>query len=39
MNYNAIIDTGCNWLQSCMKMEPGKVMQPTDKIEIYTIPI
>jgi len=33
MNYNAIFDTGCKWLQSCIEMQPQKCMQPPDKLE------
>lgn len=30
---NAIFDTGCIGLQSCIEMQPKKCMQPTDKLE------
>ena len=29
---NAIFDTGCIGLQSCIEMQPKKCMQPTDKL-------
>ena len=29
---NAIYDTGCIGLQSCIEMQPKKCMQPTDKL-------
>ena len=29
LNYNAIFDTGCRRLQSCIKIQPKMVMQPT----------
>ncbi|MBR4289580.1 MAG: hypothetical protein IKT52_02950, partial [Oscillospiraceae bacterium] len=33
MATNAIFDTGCIGLQSCIEMQPKKCMQPTDKLE------
>ena len=33
MPTNAIFDTGCIGLQSCIEMQPKKCMQPTDKLE------
>ena len=33
MDYNAIFDTGCIGLQSCIEMQPKKCMQPSDKLE------
>ena len=33
VDYNAIFDTGCIGLQSCIEMQPKKCMQPTDKLE------
>lgn len=34
LNYNAIFDTGCKRLQSCIKMQPKIGMQPINKLEL-----
>ena len=36
---NAIFDTGCIGLQSCIEMQPKKHMQPTDKLEFDILTI
>ena len=33
LNYNAIFDTGCKRLQSCIEMQPEMGMQPSNKRE------
>ena len=37
MATNAIFDTGCIGLQSCIEMQPKKCMQPTDKSELVAL--
>lgn len=42
LDYNAIFDTGCIGLQSCIEMQPKKCMQPTDKLKFIffsTLPL
>ena len=39
MATNAIFDTGCIGLQSCIEMQPKKCMQPTDKLEFGYISV